>query len=554
MLRKLSRTRISTMLSLSKYWKILVIDNTTLPLLNTLYTLSDLHDYFVTTIVSIKNNRTRIPDIDAFYFISATEENIELLIDNIESNLYNRYYLNFINSIPRILLEELCNKIKSIGRTTDIVAVYDQHMDYIPVETYMAVIEDERNGLYSVFYSLGEKPYILYKDNECDDNDSGYEGDDESNDESYSNNNGYNDNGYRNTNNTNKTNNNKTNTNTHNNIKTNNTESLFHLTQQIKILDKKINNSTIPDTHTKPLLLYFDRSEDIITPLKHTLSYNILLKDLLNLNNNTVIIKEHNKPDINAYTNSEIDTTNPHTKSNINLHNNTNSHNSYKNNNKEKIITINPEDEFWLNYANKEIFEVAEAIEKELIEYKRKLEMTNNLTFKEKNILKLQKQRIDTHMILINIILDIINEIEYTSYNNTDNIHMIKKGRKEDIIRYILTNKHTKEIEEIKEDRNINIDYTLYKERDILSSLKYYIKQNKEIMVVEYVEEIIQQLRNNNLRINIYDYGNKYSDRLGDSRYGDSDRLGDRYDKLDGNRYNNHNNNTNHYNDVFGHC
>ena len=59
--------------------------------------------------------RPALPDVPAVYFISPTLENIRRISEDLENGLYESFHLNFVEPLPRALLEELAAAVAKDG-------------------------------------------------------------------------------------------------------------------------------------------------------------------------------------------------------------------------------------------------------------------------------------------------------------------------------------------------------------------------------------------------------------------------------------------------------
>lgn len=117
----------------------------------------------------------------AIYFVQPTQENIQLIADDLSRNLYENVYINFTSPLPRVLLEDLASR--TINNSSAICQVYDQYLNFVVSEpniyslgmekVYSALadpkikeedIEDLTNkivtGLLSVVLTSGSIPII----------------------------------------------------------------------------------------------------------------------------------------------------------------------------------------------------------------------------------------------------------------------------------------------------------------------------------------------------------------------------------------------------------
>ena len=55
--------------------------------------------------------RPPLPDVPAVYFVSPTLANIKRIAEDLQKSLYESFHLNFIEPLPRALLEELAASV-----------------------------------------------------------------------------------------------------------------------------------------------------------------------------------------------------------------------------------------------------------------------------------------------------------------------------------------------------------------------------------------------------------------------------------------------------------
>ncbi|PAV22325.1 SLY1 [Pyrrhoderma noxium] len=185
-------------------WKILVLDQRTKDVLATVLRVQDLRDVGVTLHVQLHSTRPPMPDVPAVYFVSPTLANIRRIAEDLENGIYETFHLNFVEPLPRALLEELAAAVAKDGSGELVNQVLDQYLSFIspspslfsllprstistqvpssststpesssPLTSYTILnsplssdqeIEDETeriaNGLFSVIATIGHVPYI----------------------------------------------------------------------------------------------------------------------------------------------------------------------------------------------------------------------------------------------------------------------------------------------------------------------------------------------------------------------------------------------------------
>lgn len=247
MILQLQKERIKSFLNTSDQspWKILILDQKTQEILAPLIRVNELRELYITCHFLINNKRQPIRDVSAIYFIDATKENVKSVINDVQSDLYSSYNLNFLNSISREDLENLANSLSEKGKGFFVKSVFDQFTDFLSLQenfftlgcknSFSEKVDETKiiNSLFGVFLTLKEAPFIIYDEK--------------------------------------------------------NKEIAEKLTKKIK------HSSLIKDTRKKPLLVLLDRNFDLKTPLEHVWTYGALIDDLLVYENNKVYLKDDEK-------------------------------------------------------------------------------------------------------------------------------------------------------------------------------------------------------------------------------------------------------------------
>lgn len=112
-------------------WKVLVLDHQTKDVLATVLRVQDLRDVGVTLHVQLHSPRPPLPDVPAVYFVSPTLANIRRIAEDLEKSLYESFYLNFVEPLPRALLEELAASVARDGTGDSVEQVLDQYLSFI---------------------------------------------------------------------------------------------------------------------------------------------------------------------------------------------------------------------------------------------------------------------------------------------------------------------------------------------------------------------------------------------------------------------------------------
>ncbi|KAI9102828.1 Sec1-like protein [Phlyctochytrium arcticum] len=122
----------STPLAISEpVWKVLIYDKLGQDVISPLIKVNELREQGVTVHMPLYSERLPIPDVPALYLVQPTAENIQRITEDFGKGLYETYYLNFLSTVPRPLLEDLASGAASTGAASDIAQVYDQYLDYV---------------------------------------------------------------------------------------------------------------------------------------------------------------------------------------------------------------------------------------------------------------------------------------------------------------------------------------------------------------------------------------------------------------------------------------
>ncbi|VDM58423.1 unnamed protein product [Angiostrongylus costaricensis] len=255
-------------------WKILVIDKVGQDIISPLLSIKVLRDLGVTLHLLIGSKREPLTDVPAVYFVSPTDENIDLLCEDLKKAMYDSFYINFISPLSRARLENLAFAAVQGGADGQVQKVVDQYLTFISLEddlfvlrrysenspmSYFAIndpstsddqmsafIDSVADGLFAVCATMGIVPIIRCpKDNAAE-------------------------------------------------------LVAKRLDQKLRdnLRDARNNLFTVESVRagqlnaSRPFLLIADRSADLATMLHHTWTYQALIHDVLELDQNRVVITE----------------------------------------------------------------------------------------------------------------------------------------------------------------------------------------------------------------------------------------------------------------------
>ncbi|GMM34255.1 syntaxin-binding protein [Saccharomycopsis crataegensis] len=455
-------------------WKVLVLDKKSTNIVSSILSVNDLLNTGITMHTLINSpSRAALPDVPAIYFIQPTKENILKIVEDLEKDFYSEYYINFLSSLDRELLEEFANLVSLTGRSQKVKQVFDQYLDYLVTEPQLfsldlqgvysklntpAVTEDEitkiadsiASGLFNLIITLNTVPIIR--------------------------------------------------------APRGGPAEFVAQKLDAKLRDhvinmKSISPSTAYSSHghgdSRQVLVLLDRNIDLSAMFAHSWIYSCMISDVFQLNRNTIVLQT---------VDSDTGTT------------------------KSKKCYIDGNDFFWEQNSASPFPEVVENIEKEASEYRNKAADLTNKTgvtslsdidpnqsdtyqiqqaIKQLPELTAKKQVIDTHMSILDALLkqlqannlDVFFEVEQTckkdnqSKVEADFLEKLKNDKSESnkndklrtyLILYLsldLSSEFTQKVESILQGLNCDLSALAYikkvKEIVTLSSLSSGIDSNE---------------------------------------------------------------------------
>ncbi|PHJ18525.1 sec1 family protein, partial [Cystoisospora suis] len=97
-------------------WKILIFDDVAKDILGPLMTVGTLRRQGVTLNLPLKSRRSPVIEAPAVYLLAPTEENIQLLLDELQQKLYAFYFFNFTDSLSDDLMQLLAKgAVEAVG-------------------------------------------------------------------------------------------------------------------------------------------------------------------------------------------------------------------------------------------------------------------------------------------------------------------------------------------------------------------------------------------------------------------------------------------------------
>lgn len=130
-------------------WKVLVFDNLGRDVISSVLRVQDLRNFGVTIHLNLHTPRHPIPDVPVVYLVEPTAENINAISADLQKNLYDMTYVNFLSSVPRALLEDFAASTAQNNTSEKIAQVYDQYLNFVVSEPDLFSL-----NLKDVYYTL----------------------------------------------------------------------------------------------------------------------------------------------------------------------------------------------------------------------------------------------------------------------------------------------------------------------------------------------------------------------------------------------------------------
>ena len=148
--------------SFADQWKVLVYDEDGRDIISPLLNVQSLRNKGVTLHLLLNSEREQISDAPAVYFMKPTENNIKRLIEDCSKRLYRSFYVHFITKIDRTLLEFLAKQLVATNSVPLISKIYDQYLDLISLEPNLFTLNIKNSFVSYNQSSLSENDIKLY--------------------------------------------------------------------------------------------------------------------------------------------------------------------------------------------------------------------------------------------------------------------------------------------------------------------------------------------------------------------------------------------------------
>jgi hypothetical protein len=122
-------------------WKVLVMDKKSQAVISSVLRVNDLLRCGITVHALVSGSRSPLPDVPAIYFVEPSVENVSQIIQDLQNDVYDSFYVNFTSTINRELLEDFAKKVSLCGKGGKIKQVYDQYLDFIVTEPNLFLLD-----------------------------------------------------------------------------------------------------------------------------------------------------------------------------------------------------------------------------------------------------------------------------------------------------------------------------------------------------------------------------------------------------------------------------
>lgn len=148
----------------SSIWKVLIMDSCAQSILAPIISVNELRGEGVTLYLPLAvgphAQRDPIPEVPAIYLVEASKHNMELITKDIVSGLYLKYYINFIGTITRSLLESFAQALigadsrsgggalhpSRVSFAPQVQSIFDQYISFICLDRSLWILPTPSTG------------------------------------------------------------------------------------------------------------------------------------------------------------------------------------------------------------------------------------------------------------------------------------------------------------------------------------------------------------------------------------------------------------------------
>ncbi|VDN55127.1 unnamed protein product [Dracunculus medinensis] len=147
---------VSFSLATEPVWKILILDRYGQDIISPLLSVKQLRDLGVTLHLLLDTRREALPDVPAVYFFTPNDENVQLICDDLSKRIYESFYLNAINPISRPRLEKLATVAVQSGAVQQVQKVVDQFLSFISLDDDLFVLRRYNENSPFSFFAISD--------------------------------------------------------------------------------------------------------------------------------------------------------------------------------------------------------------------------------------------------------------------------------------------------------------------------------------------------------------------------------------------------------------
>ncbi|KAE9545792.1 hypothetical protein FO519_010994, partial [Halicephalobus sp. NKZ332] len=125
---------VSSSLATEPVWKVLILDKYAQDIISPLIPVKVLREHGVTLHFLISSRRETLPDVPAVYLVAPTDENVQLLCEDLKKAMYDNFYVNLIYPLSRPQLESIASAAVHSGTMQQIQKLTDQYLSFISLE------------------------------------------------------------------------------------------------------------------------------------------------------------------------------------------------------------------------------------------------------------------------------------------------------------------------------------------------------------------------------------------------------------------------------------
>ncbi|VDK59206.1 unnamed protein product [Anisakis simplex] len=147
---------VPTSMAVEPVWKILILDRYARDIISPLITVKQLRDLGVTLHLLLDTNRESLPDVPAVYLVSPNDENIKYISDDLSKVMYDSFYINMISPLSRPRLEQLASAAVHGSSIQRVQKLTDQFLNFISLEDDLFVLRRYNSDSPLSFYAISD--------------------------------------------------------------------------------------------------------------------------------------------------------------------------------------------------------------------------------------------------------------------------------------------------------------------------------------------------------------------------------------------------------------